>query len=812
MKSRTRVAVIGGGIAGCSTLYHLTQEGWTDVVLLERDELTSGTTWHSAAQVTNFGMNQTMVGLKSYSIELYKKLRDDPDYPVGYHHGDGGIRLANTEAQMMGYRHFASMARGMGVEFEVIDAAECARRHPLISTVNLLGGLWDGQDGDIDPAQLCQALAFHARRAGAEVYRHTPVTGLTQHKDDTWTVRTAKGDIDADIVVNACGYRVNEVAAMMGVHHPVAAMEHQYFVTDDIPAIAQAGHRMPLLRCPISDYYCRQEKNGLLVGFYEQDCKTWGMDGISPDFSNDLCPDDLDRVMDVLEGAFERMPALAEAGIKRVVNGPITYTIDGAPLVGPIPGKRNAFCIVGLRAGIGEGGGHGWLLAQQIVHGEACYDTWCLDPRRFGPHANAELTALKAIEDYQNEFRFHFPHEHRPAGRQARTTPLTPILAAEGAEFTVVNGWERVDYIKPSPDFHPSLTFDFDETFDLIGAEVRNVRDNVGLTEVNGFNRIEITGADRHAFLDRMVCGRIPRREGRVGLGYLLNHHGMVKAEATIANLPASDRGPARVWYGSAAASELHDMDWLRAYLRADEDVQLRSLTNDHTILVLAGPKSRGVLSACARGDWSAQAFPWLSVCECFVGIAPSTVMAVSFSGELAYEIHVPNASLHAAWLALRKAGAAHGMKLFGARAVESMRMEKGFLHWKADITTEFDPFQTGLGRFVDLAKPEFVGKDALAARIEAGPRRRLVTLAVDTTRAPAPRGASLMIGGRVVGTITSGEWGHRTGMNLAHAFVDAGLGAEGTQMHVDLCGNLVAATVAPRAAYDPGYDRLRQQ
>ena len=399
MKSRTKVAVIGGGIAGCSTLYHLTQEGWSDVVLLERDELTSGTTWHSAAQVTNFGMNQTMVGLKSHSIALYKNLRDDPDYPVGYHHGDGGIRLANTEAQMQGYRHFASMARGMGVEYEVIDAQECARRHPLISTENLLGGLWDGEDGDIDPAQLCQALAFHARRAGAEVYRDTPVTGLTQHQDDTWTVHTDKGDIDADIVVNACGYRVNELGAMMGVQHPVASMEHQYFITDDIPAIAEAGHRMPLLRCPISDYYARQEKNGLLVGFYEQDCRTWGMDGISTSFSNDLCPDDLDRVMDVLEGAFARMPALAETGIKRVVNGPITYTIDGAPLVGPIPGKRNAFCIIGLRAGLGEGGGHGWLLAQQIVHGEAQYDTWVIDPRRFTGHANVELTALKAIED-----------------------------------------------------------------------------------------------------------------------------------------------------------------------------------------------------------------------------------------------------------------------------------------------------------------------------------------------------------------------------------------------------------------------------
>ncbi|MBV2358632.1 FAD-dependent oxidoreductase [Thalassococcus sp. CAU 1522] len=810
MKSQTRVVVIGGGIAGCSTLYHLAQEGWSDVVLVERDELTSGTTWHSAAQVTNFGMNQTMVGLKSHSIALYKKLRDDPDYPVGYHHGDGGIRLANTEAQMQGYRHFASMARGMGVTFEVIDAAECARRHPLISTENLLGGLWDGEDGDIDPAQLCQALAFHARKAGAEVYRQTAVTGLTQHKDDTWTVHTEKGDIDCDVVVNACGYRVNEVGAMMGVQHPVASMEHQYFVTEDIPAIVDAGHRMPLLRCPISDYYSRQEKNGLLVGFYEQDCKTWGMDGISPDFSNDLCPDDLDRVMDVLEGAFERMPVLAEVGIKRVVNGPITYTIDGAPLVGPIPGKRNAFCIIGLRAGLGEGGGHGWLLAQQIVHGEACYDTWCLDPRRFTGHANVELTSLKAIEDYQNEFRFHFPHEHRPAGRPAKTTPLTPVLAAEGAEFTVVNGWERVDYIKPARDFHPSLGFGFDEAFDVIGQEVRNVAGNVGLCEVNGFNRIEITGADRHAFLDRMVCGALPRRTGRVGLTYLLNRHGMVKAEATIANLPAGDRGPERVWYGSAAASEFHDMDWLRLHLRDGEDVSLRSLTNDQTILVLAGPKARAVLSACARGDWSAAAFPWLSVRECFVGFAPATVMAVSFSGELAYEIHVPNASLYAAYIALRKAGQAHGLELFGARAVESMRMEKGFLHWKADLITEFDPFETGLGRFVKFEKDDFVGKAALEQRQAAGPRRRLVSLQIAATHAPAHPGASLMVADKVVGTITSGAWGYRVGMNLAYGFVEPSFADIGSEMQLDLCGDRVGARVIAPSPFDPGMTRPR--
>ncbi|MEO1734139.1 MAG: FAD-dependent oxidoreductase, partial [Pseudomonadota bacterium] len=643
-----------------------------------------------------------------------------------------------------------------------------------------------------------------------EVHRNTPVTGLRQKGDDTWEVETPQGVIDADIVVNACGYRVNEVGAMMGVHHPVASMEHQYFVTEEIPAIREAGHRMPLIRCPISDYYSRQEKYGLLVGFYEQDCKTWGMDGIDPKFSNALCPDDLDRVTDVLEGAFARMPALMDVGIHTIVNGPITYTIDGAPLVGPVPGKRNAFCIIGLRAGLGEGGGHGWLLAQQIVHGEASYDTWVLDPRRFTSHGNVELTALKAIEDYQNEFRFHFPHEHRPAGRPIKTTPLTPVLAAEGAEFGVVNGWERVDYMRPSAGFEEEHSFRFTSVHEVVAAEVAAVQSTVGLAEISGFNRFEIIGSDRHRFLDRMVCGRLPQKPGRVGLSYLLNHHGMIKCEATIANMAASAAGPDRTWYGSAAASEFHDMDWLQAHVRDNEDVHIHSLTDSWTTLVLAGPKSRDVLSSVSRGDWSAQAFPWLSLREAFVGVAPAVVMAVSFSGELAYEIHVPNAQLYGAYLALRRAGEPHGLRLFGSRAIESMRLEKGFLHWKADLLTEFDPFETGLDRFVLPEKPDCVGKEALLHRRLQGPRKQLVTLAVSCDDRSAHPGASVMVNDRVVGTVTSGAWGYRTQLNLALAFVDPSIAKVGSTVEMDLLGEHFQATVIHPCPYDSAFSKLR--
>ena len=805
MKSRTKAVVIGGGIAGCSTLFHLTQEGWSDVVLVERDELTSGTTWHSAAQVTNFGMNQTMLGLKSHSIALYKSLSEDKEYPINYHHADGGIRLANTEAQMDGYRHFASMAKGMGVDFEVIDAQECQRRHPLISTDNLMGGLWDPLDGDIDPAQLCQALARRARLAGAEIYRHTAVTGLSQRADHSWIVHTDKGDIDTDIIVNAAGYRVNEIGAMMGVHHPVMSMEHQYFVTETIPEIAASDMRMPLLRCPISDYYCRQEKQGLLLGFYEQDCKTWGMDGIDPHFTNALCPDDLDRVSDVLEGACERMPVLNQAGIHTIVNGPITYTIDGTPMVGPIPGKRNAFCIIGLRAGIGEGGGHGWLLAQQIVHGEACYDTWCLDPRRFTSHGNAELTALKAIEEYQNEFRFHFPHEYRSAGRPIKSTPLTPILAAQQAEFSVVNGWERLAYIKPSDDFSETHHFKFNETFDVIGREVQHLHHHVGLTEVSGFNRIEITGQNIHSWLDRLICGKFSHQIGRVGLGYLLNQKGNIKSEATIATVDKD-----KIWYGSAAASEWHDYEWLEQHLPADGSIQLKSLTNTHGLLLLAGPKARQLLQAVTRIDCTPSAFKWLEVKSGFVGIAPATIMAISYSGEEAFEIHVPNQQIYAAYQALKKAGSAFNLKLFGARAIESMRLEKGFLHWKAELLTEFNPLETGLERFVDFSK-DFVGKPALQEMQKKGLRKKLVTLSIACDHAPAHSGASVYAETDVIGTVTSADWGYRVQQNLALAFINPEFSKEGQKLYVDILGIKTAATVTPSALFDPEFSRLKQ-
>ena len=804
VKSHARVVVIGGGIAGCSTLYHLTREGWTDVVLVERDELTSGSTWHAAAQVTQFGGNQTMVALKRHSIDLYRELAADPDNPISYHI-TGGMRLAHKPEHVDIYKHYVGMAAGMGVEMEYIDADEVGRRHPLINTEGLLGAWWDPLDGDIDPAGITFALARKAREAGAEVYRFNPVEAITRKANGEFVVHTKDGDITCEKVVNATGYRVNEVGSKLGVRHPVTSMEHMYFLTDTMPELEALDFRVPIIRDPGDDFYSRQEKKGLLVGVYEQGCKTFGMDGIDPGFTQALCESDLDRCLDNMERIFERLPALAEAGIHTVINGPITYTIDGAPLIGPIPGIENAYCAIGLRAGIGESGGHGKVLAEIIVHGESEWDAWFLDPRRFTQWANTEHTCLKAIEDYQNEFHYHLPHEHRPAARLARTTPLYPVLDQKNPVWGVVNGWERVMCFKPDPDFVDEHSYRFTPTQDVVAAEIAHLQKHVSLMEVSGFNRYEISGTGVEEFLDRMICGRLPTEIGKLSLCYLLTEKGNILSEATLVKLDED-----RYWWGSAAAAEWHDRDWLQRHM--PETVSLREMADSHTILVVAGPKSRDLLQAVSpRSDWSGTGLPWLRAKSMFIGHAEVVAMNVSFSGELAYELHVPNEQLYLTWQILTAAGTEFELGYFGLYATESMRLEKGYLHWKADLIYEHNPFEAGVGRFVKLDKQDFIGKQALLDQVERGPRKQLVSLTVDCDLAPAHGGDPVFAGDTQVGSITSGGYGHRVGQNIAYAYIDPAHTAIGTLLEIGILGQRYPARVDEFVRYDPENSRVRQ-
>ncbi len=805
MKAHARVVVIGGGIAGCSTLYHLTTEGWTDVVLVERDELTSGSTWHAAAQVTQFGGNQTMIGLKRHSIELYQRLSADPEHPIAYHI-TGGMRTAYTQDHLDLYNYHVGLAQGMGVEMALIDAEEAGRRHPLLKTEGMLGAWWDPMDGYIDPSGITFALARHARQAGAEIYRFNPVENISRKKNGEFIVHTLNGDITCEKVVNASGYRVNEVGNMLGVTHPVTSMEHMYFLTDTLPELEALDYQVPIIRDPGDDFYSRQEKKGLLVGVYEQGCKTFGMNGIDPNFTKDLCPSDLDRCLDNMEHIFERLPALQTAGIHTIVNGPITYTIDGLPLVGPIPNVNNAYCIIGLRAGIGEGGGHGKILAELMVHGECEWDAWCLDPRRFTQYANLEHTCNKAIEDYRHEFHYHMPHEHRPASRLARTTALYSELSGLGAQWGVVNGWERVLFFNPKdqPDFVDTPSFRITATHNVIAREIDSLVSGVGIMEVSGFNRFEISGEGAGEFLDKMVCGKIPQRIGKVGLSYLLNENGHILSEATIAKLSETC-----YWYGSAAASEWHDRDWLNYY--KPDSVSLREMAASHTILVVAGPKSRELLQSLSpRCNWSNTAFPWMGVREMTLGHASVTAMRVSFSGELAYELHVPNEQLYLVWILINQAGVAFGLSYFGLYATESMRMEKGYLHWKADLIYERNPIETGLARFVDLEKSDFVGKQALLNQIKQGATKVLVTVTVACDTATAHAGDSVYCGSEWVGSVTSGGYGHRVNKNIAYAFVSPQHAKEGTELKILILGKLYRAEVCRACLYDETHTRVR--
>ena len=799
MKSHARAVIIGGGIGGLSALYHLTQEGWNDVVLLERNELTSGTTWHSAAQCPSLAFNQLLLLLRDYTINLYKELADDPGYPINYHHATGGMRLLTNQDHIDECHHIMSVAKGVGLDFSLIDADEIERRNPLINAEGVLAALWDERDGDIDPAQLCQALAARSRKAGATIHRNTPVIGIKQQPDHEWFVQTNQGSITAEHVVVAAGYRVNEIGALMNIEYPVIAMEHMYFITEDIPQLGTLDARVPMVRCPRDTFYMRQEKKGLLIGIYEHECKTFGLDGIDPDFVNALCPNDLDRLLPKMEPLFDRLPCLKEVGIKSIVNGPISYAADAAPLVGKQPGVRNCWSMNGLRVGIGEGGGYGKMLAQMMVHGETEWDTWQLDPRRITHFANTEYTALKSIEDYQHEFQWHLPHEHRPAGRPAKASPLYPLLLEKGAEFGVVNGWERVNFYKPSPDFVENHSYAFSNWHDVVGQEIQALTKNVGLAELSGFNQFEITGTGAMEWLDKLTCSPLSKVIGKVNLCYFLTERGNISGEATVVKLPGG-----KVFYGSAANAEYHDMDWLCERLPPESDIRIESKTNTHTMLVLAGPKVRALLASVSpRTKWGQTDFPWLTAKRCYIGHVEALAIAISFSGEQAFELHIPNTQLYAAYNCLVQAGKSFGLTHFGMYAIESMRLEKGYGHWKGDFITEFNPIEAGLQSFVDANK-DFPGKHGLEEQIAKGNRRNRVLLEIDSSLAPAQAGDGVFHNGKPIGSITSAAWGYRTAKNLAMAYIDTKFSNESVELNVLLMGKEVRCSICDPCVFDP--------
>jgi len=790
MVEHVRALVIGGGAVGVSVLYHLALMGWRDCLLLEADELTSGSTWHAAGNCPTFSTSWGALKLQKYSVDLYRRLAADPGYPINYH-VVGSVRLAHTRERMDEFAHVRSMAHANGIEYELLSPAEMREKHPFAETHDLQGALWDPLDGDIDPAQLTQALAKAARELGATIRRFSKVTALAQQADGRWRATTAKGEeIAAEFVVNAAGYRAGEVMALIGRKLPIAALSHQYLVTED--AAELAGARLPLLRDPDVSYYLRQERAGFILGPYEADARAMWEETPPEDYAFKLGGDDLDRLGPYIEDAMRRVPLLEKLGVKRVVNGPIPYSPDGNPYIGPEPELRGFFHANTFSFGITQAGGAGKALAEWVIHGEPEFDLWGFDRRRYGAYADFAYTRTKAIEVYQNEYAPAFPFEEREAGRLRKSSPLYETLKAKGARFGARGGWERAVYFGDADT--PALSFRRPRAFDsLVAAEVRAVRSQVGVLDMPGFGKYEVTG-EGAAALDRLLCSRLPR-VGRVQLAYALTPGGGVLSEFTVYRAEAD-----RFLLFGAASAEDHDLDALRPARPVNRTESLGTL-------VLAGPRARDVLSRLTTADLGAAAFPWLTGKTIEVAGREVLALRINYVGELGWELHAAPADLAPLYAALSQAGATD----FGLYAVDALRLEKGYPGWKGDLEIGYSPLCASLDRFVAWDKGDFVGRAALAAEKPRGPAWRLVTLTLDEAGdADAPALASVFSGAERVGLVTSGGFSPTFSASLALAYVRPGLAAPGAKVEVEIFGERRGATVRRSPLYDPENLRLK--
>ena len=808
-----RVVVIGGGSVGTSVLYHLAKMGWTDCLLLEKNELTSGSTWHAAGNCPNYVGSWTVMKMQSYSTELYRRLGDEVDYPMNYH-VTGAIRLAHSRQRMEEFRHVQAMGRQMGVEFEEMSNADMQAVYPFLETHDLVGGQWDPLDGDIDPAQLTQALAKGARDLGAQIIRFCPVTGV-ERKNDEWHVHTPIGTVQAEYVVNAAGYRADEVGKFFGRDVPCVSLAHQYLVTEGIPELANRDTKLPLLRDPDSSYYLRQEKDGLLLGPYEKNCKAHWITADDPrpeDFSFQLWNDDLERLEWYIDDACQRVPILGSAGITRVVNGPIPYAPDGLPLIGPMPGVPNAFECCVFTFGIVQAGGAGKLMAEIIVEGEPETDSWAVDPRRFTDHVDRAYSIAKAVETYSHEYAMHFPQIQWPDGRPCKTSSLYDTLKEKGAAFGAYGGWERADWFpRQGESEHMADSYDRQPWFDAVGAECRHVAEHAGVIDLSGFTRFEVKGAGARAWLETMVTGRLPRA-GRIGLVYFASEKGKILTEMT-----ATCFDDDHFWLITGAGAFWHDRDWLNQHLPEDGSITISDLTRDLGTLLVTGPKSPAIMSALTGASMDQANFPWLSHQQISIAGVDVQAIRVSFAGEAGWELHVPMGHLKAAWDALWDAGGNHDLGCFGMLALDSMRLEKGYRSWKADLTSDYTMLESGLSRWVNTSKDAFIGKAALQAEEQRGCKRRFVTLTLDDPADGEPFGEAIYlspisVNGAEAGLVVSAGYGHRVGASIAYGVIDeSAFNGGGEQIEVLVLGRgRKAAIVEGGILYDPENARLR--
>ena len=800
LPSHAKVVIIGGGVVGCSILFHLAKFGWRDVVLVERDELTSGSSWHAAGQIHTISSDPNISRLQSYTINLYKEIEELSGQSTGLHL-TGGFYLASNKTWYDYLKRERSKARYMGLEQELISPEEVGRRHPLIDPKNYIAALWDDQDGDLDPSGTTYAFAKAARHYGAQYFTHTPATKTEQRPDGTWDVTTPKGIINAEHIVNCGGLWAREVGHMGGLNLPVQPMEHHYLLTERIDEIANFGSRLP---CGIdyeANLYFRQEREGLLLGTYEPVGVPWKVEGTPWDFGHELLPPNLEHIADRLELGFERIPALANAGIKDAINGPFTFGPDGNPMIGPVPGMKNYWCAVGVMAGFCQGGGVGLTMAEWMIDGEPSIDVWAMDVARFGDWATPDWGTVKSTENYERRFVMTFPNETLPKGRKQQTTALHDRLVAKGARMGQAFGLEHVLWFADNPeDAHEEPTFERNRSFDYVAKEVAAVRGAVGGIEIANFAKHVIKGKGARQWLNKTMAGFIPKA-GRISLTPMITEKGRLYGDLTVACLDDEHF----MLFGSGAMQDAHSRFFANTL---PDDVVHENQTESWHGIALSGPNSRTLLQRITRDDVSAEAFTFRDCRKTFVGGVPVILNRISFSGELGYEIYCRPQYLIKLAEAIEEAGSDLGYRWYGNRALMSLRLEKGWGAWSLEFRPDFNAVESGMDAFINWNK-EFVGKEATLAIKDAGATRKLVTVTVDSA-IDVTLDEAVLKDGQAVGYITSGGYAHHVGKSMAMAYVSADHAKAGTELEVEILGEFHKIHVQGAPVYDPSGEKMR--
>ncbi|GAA5068999.1 FAD-dependent oxidoreductase [Roseibacterium beibuensis] len=803
MRTHAQAVVIGGGVIGCSILYHLAKLGWSEVVLLERDELTSGSTWHAAANIHGLHDSTNISRLQHYTMTLYKELEAETGQSCGVFQ-PGSLYLAQTEAREYQLRLQEAKARRYGMNFHEVSRDEAERLHPLVDFTGIRCIMYEPDGGNVDPSGVTNAYAVGARQRGAEIHRFTPVTATEAQPDGTWIVRTPKGDIRTPWVVNAAGLWGREVAALAGLDLPLIPTEHQYFVTETIAEIAGMECRLPSVADRDGEYYLRQEGQGLLVGAYERDVRFWAEDGTPQGFGHELFPDDLDRIEDNVMRAIDRVPVIGTAGIKRVINGPMIWSPDSAALMGPVPELPGYFCCNGIIPGFSQSGGLGRLAAEWMVEGEPSLDMFGWDLARFGAWAGKDFTKARVGDQYAHRFKIHFPGEEREAGRPVRTRPVYEMQSSMGAVFGLNYGWEHPLYF--DADTPDSAGFTRQPWWDSVGREARALRETGGIIDISNFAKYRVVGPGAEDWLNALFANRMPRAVGRSCLTPLIGKRGGIAGDFTVTRL-----GEEEFWVLGSGMAERYHQRFFRA-VPLPESTRFDSLTEAVCGFNLAGPQSRALLETLTDADLSNETFPFFRSRRITVAGIGCVAIRVSFTGDLGWELHCAEADQLALYTALIEAGQGMGIGPVGSRALMSLRVEKGYGSWGRDYSPEYWPQESGLDGLIRADK-DFLNKDAWLAIKDKPARERMVMLEIDATIADATGGEPIFLpDGTPVGQVSSGAYGYSVGASLAIAYLKTDYATPGTEVTVAILGQPHEAKVLSKPPFDPEGLRLRDR